>query len=71
MKRKVIIFLVALSTCLSTVSGLAALLTTGVNPAETTPIAVADSGPVVKPPVKPPVGPPPPGLLPNGGSWGG
>ena len=69
MKRKLIILILALTTSLSVFSGLASLLATGPNPAETAPITIAEVRPNVKPPKLPK--PPPPPLTPNGGSWGG
>ena len=66
MKRKLVTLLLALTTFLSAFSGLASLLATGPESAETTPITVAGAGPDIKPPL-----PTPPPLSPNGGSWGG
>ena len=66
MKRKLLILSLALTTSLSALGGLASLLATGPDPAETAPIAVAGAGPEVKPPL-----PTPPPPTTNGGSWGG
>ena len=67
MKRKLIIFILALSTSLPVLSGLASLLATGPDSTETTPITVAMTGTNNGP--RP--GPPPPGPSPDGASWGG
>ncbi len=68
MRRKLIILILALTTSLSVFSGLAALLATGPDSAETAPVTVAEAGPKTgRPPGPPPGG----GPSPNGASWGG
>jgi hypothetical protein len=67
MKRKLIILFVALTTFLSAFGGLASFLTTGPpNPAETSPVTIAATGPDVGPSDGGPPGP-----TPDGQSWGG
>ena len=68
MKRRLLILSLALATALPAFSGLASLLATGPDPAQTAPIAIAEAEPDIKP--LPPVPPPPPPTT-DGGSWGG
>ena len=69
MKRRLIILALALTTSLSVFGGLASLLTSGPDPAETAPIIVAKGGPDKQPDdtsrTTGPIGGP------KGGSWGG
>lgn len=68
MKRKLVIFILALSTTVSAFNGLASFLAAQPDLAETAPITIAMAGPKIKPTPTPPPPPPP---LPEGGSWGG
>jgi hypothetical protein len=74
MERKLIIFLIILTTFLAGFNGLVKFLATGPNVTKTTPLTIAeaesDSEPLVRPaPTKTPSGGG--GATTNGGSWGG